>query len=533
MKKQSQKEVKLYGGLDNKTKRPTGYGDELAVTPDQAMTGTISEKEEGYMGDVIKHDKKFFSPKTKKLYSDAPYMEDLSGTTADIAVPESGMVAGTKNKKTTWGAAYGFSPLSEGIDKMSPEKAIEFKARPDYPQMKAEFEAINREFGLDVNSKEDIVTQLSRKNPIYQKEFIAKADEFCAKYGLSLKGLGLEEDTRIRGDWEGIELVDANWDFSETGTVMFLNYDETRLLFKVPVTEFQLVAQGKQTHVIDEEGEAHLCDKELAIEILDSDSENHKDIEEDYDYAGEEVNYHNSKDFNQLRQDIITDYELIIDSGIDRDTAIGSVAVKYRQDPGYVKALVENQIKKLKKEVMTEKEIQVKKLLESYGIITKSKAPIAEDDDEESEKDEDGDKDEDDSEDKEKKSKGPKKGVNPFAKKKDDDESEEEESEDDEEEKEESPEEEEAEHETHEFSGAGSSVDIKGMDRETAKGLAVKLLAPLEGTVEAPKGKYTITFEPEEEDLDEYAEIQPSHIPGAHPAPEEKKSRFGEAQKKK
>lgn len=472
MKKQSQKEVKLYGGLDNKTKTPTGYGDELAVTPDKAMTGSVIEKEEGYMGDVIKHDKKFFSPKTKKLYSDAPYMEDLSGTTADIAVPESGMVAGTKNKKTTWGAAYGFSPLSEG---MSPEATAEFKARPDYDKMMSEFEAINREFGLKLGSSESIADQLAKKNPAYQKEFLAKADEFCDKYDLSLEGLGLEED---------------------------------------------------------------------------------------YDYAGEEVNYQNTKDFNQLRQDIITDYELIIDSGIDRDTAIGSVAVKYRQDPGYVKALVENQIKKLKKEVMTEKEIQVKKLLESYGIITKSKAPIAEEDDEESEKDEDGDKDDDDSEDKEKKSKGPKKGVNPFAKKGEkkeepgDDEDEddtynrsisgvrpeepegsvdfEEESEDDEdeEEKEESPEEEEAEHETHEFSGAGSSVDVKGMDRETAKGLAVKLLAPLEGTVEAPKGKYTITFEPEEEDLDEYAEIQPSHIPGAHPAPEEKKSRFGESKKK-
>lgn len=43
------------------------------------------EKKANYMGDVIKHDSKFFSPKTQKLYSDEPYMEDIGGTTADMA----------------------------------------------------------------------------------------------------------------------------------------------------------------------------------------------------------------------------------------------------------------------------------------------------------------------------------------------------------------------------------------------------------------------------------------------------------------
>ena len=222
---------------------------------------------------------------------------------------------------------------------------------------------------------------------------------------------------------------------------------------------------------------------------------------EGYDLPSEEINYRNAEEFAELRQDIVTDFELIRDSGVDIDTAIGQIAVRYKQDPEYVKALVESQTKKINKEVMTEKEIKARKLLESYGIITKSKAPMAEEDDEESDKDEDGEKDD-------KKSKGPKKGVNPFAKKKDKEE-------DSEESSDEESSEEETEEETHEFSGAGSSVDVKGMDRETTKGIAVKLLAPLEGTQSAPKGKYTITFEPEEEELDEYAELQPSHIPGS------------------
>ncbi len=407
------KEVKLYGGLDNKTKSPTGYGDELATTPDQAMSGTVIAEDEGGV------------------------------TTADMAAYDTRVGTMSKNnQKPQYGYSYmpNKSGLDEGIQKgYEPENIARIKARPDYKDMQNDLRTICREYSLIQTPGFSLKDQIAQRNPVYQKEIATAFKEFCAKYNLTGKTLGLE------------------------------SYDYA----------------GEERDYYDKQN-------------LKS---------EDIDYAAaEENNYFNKIDYGQLRKDIVDAFHLMIDSNIDTDTAIGSVAEKFKQDPEYVKALVESQTKTLNKEVMTEKENKIKKLLESYGIVTKSKAPIAEEDDEDSEKDEDGEKEEP-------KSEGPKKGVNPFAKKKDKKDSEDDSEEgseekkgknpfakkDDEDSDDETSEEDETEEEEHKFTGAGSEVSFKGIDREIAKGLAVKLLAPINDLV-APKGKYTITFEPTEEE---------------------------------
>lgn len=544
-------EVKLYGGLDNHMPNPTGYGDELAVIPDKAMTGTISEDyvgttpleigdqvqvyplgdaydgalvaygevtvvdEDGEGNIVITFDKEIDEENGNNWYSEVDYdickidlknpehqkrlkpthdaiaskpiffngvskkgtiSEDLSGTTASIAVPEHGQGVMKRNNQKP---AYGYSYLKEDVESKianlkkaianyydrkskttrgttehkicvkriidaeddlkrlereakslkkeaeykkgyEPENIARIKARPDYQDMQRDLRTICKTFGLDQNG-ESLVSQITKRNPVYQKEMLAACKELCAKYNLTLQTLGLEED----------------YDYS-----------------------------AEERDYVDKQ-----------------DLQN-----EDYDYSSEEVGYTNKQDYDQLRQDIVNTYDSIIDSGIDKDTAIGQIAVKFRQDPEYIKVLVENQIKNLKKEVMTEKEIKTKRLLESYGVITKSKAPLSEEDDEESEKDEDGKKEDEDEEKDEKKSKGPKKGVNPFTKKDD--------KEDD------SEEEEETEEDEYEFKGAGSEVCVYGVDYETAKGLAAKMLAPLNDLI-APKGTYKITFEASEEETEE------------------------------
>jgi hypothetical protein len=167
----------------------------------------------------------------------------------------------------------------------------------------------------------------------------------------------------------------------------------------------------------------------------------------------------------------------------------------------------EEKTKKLKDKTkpMTEKEKRIKALAESYGIVSKAKASIEEEDEEEESEDKD-----------EKKGKGPKKGVNPFAKKGKEKDSEDDEDEEGSEEKkdkkpkkgvnpfakkdkkseEDSEEEEEDESdETHEFKGAGCVVKVTGVDREIAKSMAAKLLAPIGATSPVPVGEYTIKFE--------------------------------------
>lgn len=453
--------------------------DEFIKQADVPMIINGGVKTEGtdksYMGTVIKHSSKFFSPKTKKIWSDAPYMEnsegketydiefrddegdtystgtienyaeakaelqklrslgydiiqtwkwvdgdykgpireDIGGTTADMAVYDA--PAGIKSKGKA--NIKGYTLLGEGIDQISPDKTAELKARPDYEKLMNEFEAISKEFGLNLGSNESISSQLSKKHPIYQKEFIAKADEFCAKYGLTLQGLGLEEG---------------------------------------------------------------------------------------YDYAAAEREYADREDFNQAEKE-----------KADKDNTQNKTTDKMK-----------NPIK----------EDKIKKLIESYGIVSKASAPVIDEaDDEESDKDEDGDKEEKD----DKKSKGPKKGVNPFAKKGekkeepgDDDEDAEEDdddfkgpkasAEDDEDESEDEQEKELVtgeEEEAPKFQSKNRVVTVKGFDIDTARDIAVSMLANVEGAMELPEGEYELIFKPvekeEDEELDEYAEIQPSHIPGA------------------
>lgn len=243
------------------------------------------------------------------------------------------------------------------------------------------------------------------------------------------------------------------------------------------------------------------------------------------DYTADEYNTAEREHYDKLdvfRSEIINAYDSFLDAGIDPDTAIGKVAERFKQDPLYVKGLVAEAQQKLTNEVMTEKELRTKKLLESYGIVPKSETPIEEDEETSDEKEkkkgpkngvnpfakksekktddseEDDDKEDEEASDKKEKKKGPKKGVNPFAKNKEGKDDSEEESEEDE--IDETPEEEvEEKEETHSFKGKGSIVVVVGADHELAQGIAIKLLAPFEGSIEVPKGKYIISFEPEEE----------------------------------
>ncbi len=180
---------------------------------------------------------------------------------------------------------------------------------------------------------------------------------------------------------------------------------------------------------------------------------------------------------------------------------------------------------------MTEKEKRIKALAESYGIVKKSSKPIEEEDEEEGdEKEEKGkgpkkgvnpfakkgkakdseddeEEEDDDKEDKpKKKGKGPKKGVNPFAKKKDDEdeESDEDDYTDDSDDEDEFAADADGTEEEHKFKGAGSEVCVYGVSREEAKALAAKLLAPIPGVGPVPVGMYEIKFKvPEEKELED------------------------------
>ena len=179
---------------------------------------------------------------------------------------------------------------------------------------------------------------------------------------------------------------------------------------------------------------------------------------------------------------------------------------------------------------MTEKEKRIKALAESYGIVKKSSKPIEEEDEEDgdekeekgkgpkkgvnpfakkgkSKDSEDDEEEEDDEEDKpKKKGKGPKKGVNPFAKKKDDDdeESDEDDYTDDSDDEDEFAADADGTEEEHKFKGAGSEVCVYGVSREEAKALAAKLLAPIPGVGPVPVGMYEIKFKvPEEKELED------------------------------
>lgn len=79
------------------------------------------------------------------------------------------------------------------------------------------------------------------------------------------------------------DLYDLEQDFSESGSVLFASEDETSIRFIVPIKEFEAVINGKRKYVIDEEGDIHLCDKDFAEQVIESDKMNHEDEDLDKD----------------------------------------------------------------------------------------------------------------------------------------------------------------------------------------------------------------------------------------------------------
>lgn len=416
-----------------------------------------------YMGTQIKEPK-------RKLPSDASYFTDqgMTGTiaedmtTADIAVPEGGIRKTPIHKKEVAGYTY-----LESVEMPTEVEMNKFISRGDYKQIMSEIQALCRDYGINFHSEESISKQLTKKNPIFQKEFVSKLDDFCAKYDLSLKTFGLEEGF----DYNTAEIDYHNKQNIEQfeADVLFLQQLLADYRKKYPENVVNNIQQ-----VINNSDLAHLS---------------------------------NTDDLNHWEEKIVSELRSKIENAIAEG---GENIDKY-----------ESKTNKMKNPI---KEDKIKKLIESYGIVSKATPVIDEADDDESDKGEDGEKEDAD----DKKSKGPKKGVNPFAKKGEkkepgtDEEDEDDEDEDDsfpKSAKKDDQEDEIVSDETPKFKSKNRVIAIKGFDTDVARNIAVSILANVEGAMELPEGEYELTFKPvekeEDEELAEYAEIQPSHIPGA------------------
>lgn len=520
-------EVKLYGGIEKKVKSPTGYGDELAATPDQGMTGTISED---YLG-------------TSPLeIGDQAQIYPL-GEAYDGALVAFGVVTMAEED----GESYLRVCFDDDIDE---ENSNTWYSEKDYDIVKVDINnpefkkrhinkvvAMHKPIHLNSVQKEDVTTadmaafdtrigtmKKNKQKPAYGYSYMTEdLDKKIANLEKAIAGYYERKNKALRGSPEHKicvkRIIDAESDLKklkskkkveegidrgDSKVIASMEKFKQRPDFETIMNEFKGLCReygikvGTEETISSQVAKKNPIYQKEFVTLLDKLCKKYNlthqslGLEEGYDFSAEENEFWRKLDYDKLRQDIVLDYNLIRDSGVDKNLAIGQVASRYRQDPEYVKVLVKEAENNLKTEIMTEKEIKARKLLESYGIVTKAKAPIEEEsEEEETEKDET-------EEDDKKEKKGPKKGVNPFAKKDKEDDKEDEESEE--------SEEEETEEEEHEFKGAGSEVCVKGIDRETAKGLAAKLLAPFEGSVEAPVGKYKITFEPLEDEGEEEVE---------------------------
>lgn len=279
--------------------------------------------------------------------------EDM--TTAAIAVPEGRTGSLVKQKQSS-----GYVPLSENE---YPKQAVEdFLKRPNADEILDEFKAICQEYKL--NPKQPVSSQVSKRNPVFQKEIMNKFDNLVQKYNLTLQNLGLQE---AKGKY--VKDLDSHLT-KHTG----LNKDE-RQMWRDTIE--QLSNKGE---------------KEEMLKVFQSFSYwKNKYLKEDYDYNKAEIEYQDKQNFNQSESDrvflaqLVSSYKEKFPSSLQTQlenlfythniTNINDLNLDIFSD-AFVKTMrskVEELISKagLSVDMFESKEVKTKKIVESYGLIEK------------------------------------------------------------------------------------------------------------------------------------------------------------------